>query len=174
MVGTKTNAWSKKTVTIHSSNTLYTAKFNEFPVLDLLVQEYPASGKEVCNGGVACSLLKLNGGWQATPSITKFLSLRSFICSITNTYIDICNGENWLLGLDCEVATSTIQVTFTLQPNFGLSRSSKHISNIFSSPKRVFFMMPKKILFATVIYHIVMMKITQVMGKKFHVEWQKN
>ena len=27
--------------------------------------------KEVCNWGVACSLL---GGWQATPSITKFLS----------------------------------------------------------------------------------------------------
>ena len=30
--------------------------------------------KEVCNGGVACSLLKLVGSWQATPSITKFLS----------------------------------------------------------------------------------------------------
>ena len=27
--------------------------------------------KEVCNGGVACSL---DGGWQATPSITKFLN----------------------------------------------------------------------------------------------------
>ena len=30
--------------------------------------------KEVCKGGVACSLLKLDGGWEATPSITKFLA----------------------------------------------------------------------------------------------------
>ena len=27
------------------------------------------TGKEVCNGGVAC----IDGGWQAMPSITKFL-----------------------------------------------------------------------------------------------------
>ena len=33
--------------------------------------------KEVCNGGVACSLLELDGGWQATPSITKFLMWNS-------------------------------------------------------------------------------------------------
>ena len=31
--------------------------------------------KEVCNGGVACSLLKLDGGRQATPSIAKFLTV---------------------------------------------------------------------------------------------------
>ena len=30
--------------------------------------------KEVCNRGVACSLLKLDGTGKATPSITKFLS----------------------------------------------------------------------------------------------------
>ena len=35
--------------------------------------------KEVCNGGVACSLLKLDGGWQATPSITKFLRFMSYL-----------------------------------------------------------------------------------------------
>ena len=29
--------------------------------------------KEVCKRGVACSLLKLDGSLQATPSITKFL-----------------------------------------------------------------------------------------------------
>ena len=31
--------------------------------------------KEVCNRGAASSLLKLDGGWQAMPSITKFLTL---------------------------------------------------------------------------------------------------
>ena len=36
-------------------------------------QEFHMVYKEVCNGWVACSLLKLDGGWQATPSITKFL-----------------------------------------------------------------------------------------------------
>ena len=35
---------------------------------------YSVPIKEVCHGGVACSLLKLDGGLQATPSITKFLS----------------------------------------------------------------------------------------------------
>ena len=37
-------------------------------------QEFHMVYKEVCNGWVACSLLKLDGGWQATPSITKFLN----------------------------------------------------------------------------------------------------
>ena len=36
--------------------------------------KYVVHTKEVCNRGVACWLLKLDGGWQATPSITKFLS----------------------------------------------------------------------------------------------------
>ena len=31
--------------------------------------------KEVCNRGAASSLLKLDGGWQAMPSITKFLDI---------------------------------------------------------------------------------------------------
>ena len=34
---------------------------------------YGQVSKEVCNRRVACSLLKLDGSWQATPSITKFL-----------------------------------------------------------------------------------------------------
>ena len=40
----------------------------------LTTSKYGVINKEVCNGGVACSLLKLDGGWQATPSFTKFLS----------------------------------------------------------------------------------------------------
>ena len=41
----------------------------------LAFQGIPGGGgvKEVCNRGVAWSLLKLDGGWQATPSITKFI-----------------------------------------------------------------------------------------------------
>ena len=35
--------------------------------------------KEVCNRGVACSLLKLDGSWQATPSIKKFLNMSGFM-----------------------------------------------------------------------------------------------
>ena len=44
---------------------------------------HPLQIKEVCTGGVACSLLKLDGGWQATPSITKFLNLDLVTCDFT-------------------------------------------------------------------------------------------
>ena len=30
---------------------------------------YVLGSKEVCNRGVACNLLKLDGSWQATPSM---------------------------------------------------------------------------------------------------------
>ena len=37
---------------------------------------YGQVSKEVCNRGVACSLLKLDGSWQATPSIKNSLQVR--------------------------------------------------------------------------------------------------
>ena len=42
--------------------------------------------KEICNRGVACSLLKLDGSWQATPSITKFLTWQTVFGSTKNFY----------------------------------------------------------------------------------------
>ena len=49
--------------------------------------------KEVCNWGVACSLLKLDGGWQATPSNTKFL-IQKYIPNLKSIFLFLDRGRN--------------------------------------------------------------------------------
>ena len=60
----------KVSIIFEKKNVHLRVQFQTIPFCSLIKSE---KTKEVCNRGVAWSLLKLDGGWQATPSITKFL-----------------------------------------------------------------------------------------------------
>ena len=90
---------------------LYSVAFSQN--LNFMAKSKMVITKEVCNGGVACSLLKLDGGWQATPSITKFLSYYiDLFCRPGNLKIlqvgRIFQLETQLLSYDCVIYEHTL------------------------------------------------------------------